>query len=335
MRKVICIGSACKDIFFPTADGTVVETPDDLLSQKKITFELGAKYKVENRFESSGGCAANVACGLARLGVGAACYSHIGDDYSADWIRGELIKNSVDASLITKEKDCPSDLSAIIVDANSGDRVIFSNQKANSRLEIIPEKIVKTSWFFLGDLHGEWEKHLDQLVYLAKENGIKIAFNPRQANIHDNVGKIIEIISAAQVLFLNKDEAMEIVSQIAPDVSNQDMGNEVFLSKKLLELGAGVVVVTDGVRGAWGYDGAKLIHVAALLNKNALDSTGAGDAFASGFLAAHIKGKKLEDGLCWGIANSSSSVGFFGGVEGLLDEEALQQRAATCQIEKL
>ena len=95
MNKIICIGSACKDVFFPTSEGRIVETPDEILSQKKIEFELGAKYKIEDRYEALGGCAVNVAVGLARLGTQVSCYSHIGNDHIADWILVELKKNNV------------------------------------------------------------------------------------------------------------------------------------------------------------------------------------------------------------------------------------------------
>ena len=52
--KVICVGSTSKDIFFPTSEGQVVDTPEDLESQKKFVFELGAKYHISDRFESLG-----------------------------------------------------------------------------------------------------------------------------------------------------------------------------------------------------------------------------------------------------------------------------------------
>jgi sugar/nucleoside kinase (ribokinase family) len=73
MEKIICIGSSAKDIFFPTNEGKIFETPKDITSQRKIAFELGAKYHIENRFESLGGCAVNVACGLRRLGIESSC----------------------------------------------------------------------------------------------------------------------------------------------------------------------------------------------------------------------------------------------------------------------
>ncbi|MEK7598545.1 MAG: carbohydrate kinase family protein [Patescibacteria group bacterium] len=334
MEKIICIGSACKDIFFPTDEGIVTETPDDLMSQKKITFELGAKYKIETRFESLGGVAANVASGLSRLGIKCACYSHIGDDAMADWIVQELKKSGVSTELISQEKAFSSDLSTIVVDEKSGDRIIFSNQKANSQMEIIPEKLQNTEWFYIGDLHGNWEEDADKIIKTARGKNIKIANNPRQANIHDNVKKIIEIISCSDVVFLNKDETIEILKGTGQNLSEAKLQNEDFLIKKLRSFGPAIVAMTDGLRGAWGYDGEVLVHSPATGDQSA-DTTGAGDAFASGFLAAHLKGKNLAESLQWGMANAGNSVKFFGGIAGLLSEKEIMEKIRFFQVKIL
>jgi ribokinase len=333
MHKIVCVGSACKDIFFPTLEGKIIETPNEILSQKKIEFELGAKYKIEDRFEALGGCAANVAVGLSRLGISAACYAHIGNDQMADWILSELEKNNIGTDLITKDKDLPSDMSAIIIDKNSGERVIFSNQKANTNLTIIPEKINSAEWIFIGDLHGNWQDHLDLIFNLARENKIKLAYNPRQINIHDDVKKIIEKIAQAQVLFLNKDEALEIISQVG-DFSAEDLEDEKFLLNELKKIGAELVIITDGVRGAFASNGGEIFFIPGKKVK-AVDSTGAGDAFASGFLGAFLKGKTLEDCLNWGIINSSSEVQFYGSIDGLLFEEGILEKSKVFEIKEV
>ncbi|MCX6762074.1 MAG: carbohydrate kinase family protein [Candidatus Moranbacteria bacterium] len=332
MQKIICIGSACKDVFFPTDGGKIIKTPEDILSQQKIEFELGAKYRIEDRYEALGGCAANVAVGLARLGTQVSCYSHIGNDQIADWILAELKKNNVGIDLVTKDAGFPSDMSAIIVDKNSAERVIFSNQKANTKLEIIPEKITFAEWIFVGDLHGDWQKDLDLISSVAEENKIKLAYNPRQSNIHDDVKKVVEIIAGTDVLFVNKDEALEILllenseQKTLPTgrqaVNSEKINNEEYLLGELKKLGAGIVVITDGVRGAWASAGGETFFVPGQ-KVNAVDSTGAGDAFASGFLASYLKEKTLRECLDWGIANSSNSVQFYGAIEGLMNEEGI------------
>jgi sugar/nucleoside kinase (ribokinase family) len=326
MSKIICIGSACKDIFFPTAEGEVSETPEDLLSQKKITFELGAKYKIEERAEALGGCAANVAVGMSRLGIETACYSHIGDDENSKWIKKQLKKDRVDTSFIKYEKNFPSDLSAIVIDKNSGDRVIFSNQKVNAKLKIIESEIKDAEWFFIGDLHGEWEEKLDEIYVLAKKHGIKIANNPRQANLRDNPKKILEIIPKSDIVFLNKDEAIELVMVSGESCSKEELNDEICLLRKFQKMGAGIVSITDGVRGAWATDGKETVFAPGI-KVLAKDTTGAGDAFTSAFLASHLKGKNLAECVQWGIAQSSSEVQFYGSIEGLLNEDEIEKKA--------
>lgn len=322
MRQIICIGSACKDIFFPTAEGHIIETPKDILSQRKIQFELGAKYKVEDRFETIGGCAANVAVGMTKLGIDVSCYSHIGNDGNADWILEQLERGGVKTDLISKDPELPSDLSAIIVDKNSGERVIFSNQKANGKMAVKREQIEEAEWLFIGDLHGKWEESLESIVEVAVEKKIKIIYNPRQSNIHDDAGEILKAVPFSEILILNKDEAMELISKDKEEYTEQELTDEKFLLSKLRELGATSVVITDGTNGAWGSMGERNFWAGAVIAQ-AADSTGAGDSFTSGFSAAYIKGKELSECLKWGIVNSSNVVKFFGGTEGLLDEKSI------------
>ncbi|MDD5396507.1 MAG: carbohydrate kinase family protein [Candidatus Moranbacteria bacterium] len=325
MVKIICIGSTSKDIFFPTKEGIVLETPEDILAQKKIAFELGAKYQVKERFEALGGCAANVAVGLAKLGEQSACYSKIGDDELGRWIKKTFSNANVGMEALEIENNCKSDLSLIIVDASSGERTIFSDREANDKLTIIPEKLSFAEWIFISSLNGDWQKHLKEILSIAKEKKIRLAFNPGQKNIKTGPVEVIYAISKCEMLFLNKDEAMEIVNGFQREILQELLEEEEFLLKQLHNLGAKIVVITDGARGSWAYDGIDVVHVDAKMLK-AVDSTGAGDAFTSGFFAAHLKGKNLFESLKWGNANSSSCVMEYGGQKGLLNEDDITNK---------
>jgi sugar/nucleoside kinase (ribokinase family) len=331
--KIICVGSACKDIFFPTSEGKISATPEDLLSQKKISFELGAKYKIEERFESLGGCAVNVACALAQLGIAPDCYSKLGDDHNGRWIRSKLEEYGVKQELITTEKYFASDLSAIIVDETSGERIIFSNQKVNGTLQIDPENLKKAKWIFIGDLQGAWEEHLQNIFQIAKKNKIRIVFNPRQNNIHDNVQKIREYLPYAEIVFLNKDEALEIVSTQG-NFSKEKLTDEKFLITELKKIGGRIVVMTDGSMGAWAMQEEKIFFVPAIKVK-AYDSTGAGDAFSGAFWGAYLKGEKIAECLKWGIVNGGSVVQFYGGQRGLLSEADLRKDAKNLEVKEI
>lgn len=328
MEKIICIGSSTKDIIFPISDGTIMETPDDMESQVKIAFELGAKYQLaQKRHESIGGCAANVACGLARLGMEPYNCTCIGDDHSGEWLRKELEANGVKTALMQVEENCQSDLSLILAHVPSEDRIIFSDRASNEKLQILPEEIKKigAEWIFVSSLNGNqqegWDIKLDKILELAREANIQLIFNPGQKNIKSNIGKVIEAIRQAKILLVNKDEAIEIVGKVE-DVNKESLNDEKFLAEKLRDLGPRMVALTDGARGAWAYDGQDFLHVEARIEKIA-DTLGAGDAFASGLVAAHLKGKNLQECLRWGIANSSSVVQSYGAIAGLLKESEI------------
>jgi ribokinase len=332
--KILCVGSATKDIFFPTGEGAIIETPDETLSQKKIAFELGAKFQIEDRYETLGGCVVNAACGLVKLGEKADCYAGIGEDSTGEWIKKNIAKEGIGTDNIVIVKGALSDLSAIVVDANSGERIIFSNHGACKKFNVEEDKLDGYEWIFVGDLSGEWKKVLKTILKKIEEKPIKIAFNPRQQMIHDDVEDVCAMIAKTEILFMNKDEALEAAINMPDNLSKEELNDECFLIKKIKKLKAGTVVITDGIRGAWGFDGKELLHVDALV-REAVDTTGAGDAFASGFLAAYLKGKDLAEALKWGIINSSNSVTEYGGQKGLLTQEKIEEIIPKIDVEKL
>lgn len=334
MSKVVCFGSACKDIFFPTDSGEIIQTPEDLLSQKKISFELGAKYKIEKRYESLGGCAANVSAGLVKLGVDSFCSAMVGGDMEGIWIREEMAKNKIRIDFLNIESDKKSGLSAIIVDTKSGERTIFSNKSPEEKLNLETDKLKEIEWFFVGDIHGKWEEQLEGIIQFAEEEKKKIAFNPRESNIHENPNEIIQAISLAEIVFLNKDEAIEVVSHLEKEIPANNLNDEKFLLEKISSLKPNVAVITSGEKGVWVSAREEHFFASSLLNK-AVDTTGAGDSFSSGFLSARLKGKSLEECIGWGIANSASVVEHFGAIEGLLDEEKISVKAEEVQVEKI
>lgn len=328
---IICIGSASKDIFFLTDKGVVVETPDDLTSQRKLAFELGAKYKIEERHESLGGCAANAAAGLLKLGIDAGCAAAIGDDIVSSWIEKELEKQGIGTEFLMRNANCLGNLSAIVVDKKSGDRVIFSSSEASKKMDVETAKLGNPDWIFIGDVGSNWKKDLEEIVKFGKDNDIHLAFNPRQSHIHEDAGKISEVITSCEVLILNKDEAIEILTARNSQLETQ---KEKYLIKELKRSGVKIVAITDGRRGAWTYDGKDIMH-AEVIGENPVETTGAGDAFASGFIGALMKGKSTSEALKWGIANSGNSVKFYGAIEGLLKEEEIGRLVGNIKIEKI
>lgn len=322
--EVICVGSVAKDIFFPTDEGIIIQTPEDVASKEKIAFELGGKYRVRDRYEAVGGVAANVAHGLTRLGHAAACYSKRGRDEMGEWIASEFKREKVPTEFLFTDPTAKTDLSAIIVLTQNGERTIFHNRDANEKLEIIPEKFADTEWVFLSALNGAWKENLEKLLALKETDGFSLAFNPGQHNIKEDAARMFETIAQADVLLLNKDEAIELLLHAPEKYSPEHLNDEMFLLEALKRAGAGSIGMTDGKRGAWSFDGKEYWYCPIHTLHGVVDSTGAGDAFGSGFFAAILEGKSIDDGLRYGIANSGSVVGAYGAIAGLLTKSEIE-----------
>lgn len=330
MSIVICVGSVAKDIFFPTAEGTFLDTPEDLTAQRKVAFEIGAKYQIEDRYEALGGVAANTSVGLARLGIPVSCYGATGDDDIAVWIRREFEREGVDVRLLETYKDVKSDLSAILVFTGDGERTIFYNRDSAECLVVQPSKFTGASWVMMSALNGDWEKNMQQTINSAKTLGAKLAVNPGQRNMKDNPKQVLEAVRVADVLLLNKDEAIELVSHISERVDL--LHDESFLVRTLFEYGSKKIAMTAGAHGAWGYDGKEFLQATAKQLEGGIDTTGAGDAFGSAFLAAEISGKSLSESLQWGMANGASVVLRYGAIDGLLRRESVEERISDIAV---
>ena len=325
MKQVICIGSAAKDVFFPTAEMRIIDNPGDPQVKKLMAFEYGAKYQIDDRYEAPGGCAANSAQGLARLGIEVACYARIGSDPEGDWVIDSLRREKVETEFIQWDGKFRTDLSFILVNPQTGDRTIFFNRDANEKLEIRQDEL-EAQWLFVSALNGDWQGNMDKILTAKKNRNMKLAVNPGQANLKENKKKVIEFIKNAELLLLNRDEAIEITDSQQDDFK--------ILLEKLEKLGPKIIAITDGENGSAGSEDGFRLWASATREK-AVDLTGAGDAFGAAFLAAHIQGRDLETCLKWGIANGGSVVNFYGAKEGLLNEEQLTEKSSSVEIRKI
>lgn len=335
MPQVICIGSASKDVFFPTGDGVIVDTPEDVEAQQKVMFEVGAKYQVEDRFEAPGGVAANCAQGLARLGVEAACYARVGADQMGDWVLAELGTEGVNTSLITRDPEAWTDLSAVVVLTQTGDRTIFYNRDANERLVVEAERLAGAEWFFVSALNGDWKRNMDTVLGIVRASGIRLTLNPGQHNLRAGADKVAEAAALSDILILNKDEAITLIGAVRNGVSDGELNDETFLIDTLHGLGAKIVALTDGRRGAWASDGEEILHAEAGETSKIVDTTGAGDAFGSAFFSARLQGHGLETALRWGTSNGSNVVRFYGAREGLLRGADILSAAGEVRVRKI
>ncbi|MFH1822855.1 MAG: carbohydrate kinase family protein [Patescibacteria group bacterium] len=317
---IITIGGATEDITFYTKEGILIDNKKDILRQKLLAFEYGAKVRVDESHSTFGGGAANTAVSFSRLGFNVATMIAIGQDIRGKRIVENLKNQKVDISLIQKYKNIETGFSFLLVGPNN-EHIVFSNRAANKELGINNKELKlleKAKWIYLTSLSGKWQDVLNK-VFSLKE--LKIAWNP--GHIQLNAGKNIlgKYLKKTTVLFVNKDEAIELVIS-DKKYKNKDIKflNKVNNLLKILESwGPEIVVITSGKQGADAYNGISFYHQNILKEKKRVDTTGVGDAFGSSFVAGlELYKGDVSKAMHLGIKNTASVIAEQGAQNGLI-----------------
>jgi ribokinase len=152
--------------------------------------------------------------------------------------------------------------------------------------------------------------------WLADNPEVNFAFQPGTFQIEAGAERLKELYNRTTVLILNREEAVQVSGGNYDDVHD--------LLNRLHHIGAKVVVITDGPAGAYASDGQNRFKMPPYPDPAPpYERTGAGDAFASTFVAALIKGNTIEGALQWAPINSMNVVQHVGAQEGLLSEKEL------------
>jgi ribokinase len=321
----ITIGGSTEDITVYTREGQIIDNPEDILQQRLIAFEFGAKLKVDRAYTTYGGGASNAAVGLAKLGLKVAAMVAVGDDDRGQRVKKNFATHGVDTKIMQIIKDEVTGFSFLLV-GQEHEHVVFSNRAANTKLSIGPKDLKhlnNTDWVYMTSLSGRWQS---VLAGVFKSNA-KIAWNPGHIQLHAGFKTIGRYLKKTTVLSINKDEALELVVT-NPKYMNKD---KKFLNnaRNLLEIiqgyGPKIVLVTKGKYGADAYDGKKFYHHDIIRERRRMDTTGVGDAFGSTFTA----GLKIFDGdiqkaLYAASKNTASVISQQGAQNGLLTRRSVK-----------
>jgi len=325
----ITIGGATRDISFFTDRGILVDNKKDILQQKLLAFEYGAKIKVDKFYYSYGGGASNAAVCLANLGFKTACLASIGEDETGKLIKENLKLNNVDYSLIKTYKTEDSGSSFILV-THGGERIIFGARGANQKLELNHRDIKalkKTQNIYLSSLSGSWAEVLKEVFFIVGKNKIDIYWNMGGRQIEAGVKKLSPFLKQTTVLALNKDEAIELVMS-SPEhkkLGDAYLNNVDHLLEIIKSFGPEIVVVTLGGDGVAIYDGGKKYRYKNVNGKKRVDTTGVGDAFNSTFAGAYSYYQDIDKAAKLALKNTASKVAHLGAQNGLIKKSLIKK----------
>jgi len=318
---VITIGGATRDISFLTDEGILIDNHRDLLRQKLLAFEYGAKLKVDHFYNLFGGGAANAAVNFATSGFKTACLSRVGNDDNGRDIINNLGQHGVAITMMRGDDKASTGVSFILV-TGSGERIIFTNRSANNDLVIRAGEIKairQVKNIYIASLSGNWQAVLRSVF---KNSSAKIAWNPGSSQYQAGLKRLSPFLKKTDVFCVNKDEAIELVLSDARYKNKRPafLNNVKNLLTALHEFGPRLVLITSGIDGADVYDGQSFYHQAVLKEKKRVDITGVGDAFNSSFVAAlELTGGDIKKSLYAGAKNTAAKIAYFGAQSGLLD----------------
>ncbi len=318
MLDVVGLGSIFVDYFFETEVdhlkkvGLTIEEDclwEDKFKKNQKLFLKGLKLKTK----SLGGMTVNTIMVLSKLGLKCGTLGIIGNDSDGKFVR-EKIK-SIDIDEVISGGETAKCFCLITNKGQERTFVVYANKKEDNVFNKInmdyinQSKFIHLSPFFTKDMEVTFEKVVD-LVDEIK--GPKITFTPSATYVGYGLNKLKPILKKTEVYFSNKWE-MERLNE------TKDF---VYESKKLLEYGPKIVVCTLGSDGVLITTAEKQFKMPSVKPKKIIDSTGAGDTFAAGFLYGMIKNKTIEEAAQIGTKLASISLGGYGEswLEDLIDK---------------
>lgn len=288
MVKIFGIGNALVDIMTSLKSDDLLST----LNLPKGSMQLVDDIKIQNAISStkglnqtlaSGGSAANTINGLANLGVETGFIGKVGDDELGRFFYEDMIKSGINPKLLKGKASTGTALALISPDS---ERTFAVNLGA--AIEMIPEDIEEDHFVGYNFFHIEGylvQNHalIEKALKLAKKGGLKVSldlasYNVVEANL-DFLKRMVQ--EYVDIVFANEEEAKAFTGKLPEEALNE-----------LSEM-ADIAVVKIGSKGSLIKSGEN-IYKLGVIKVNPIDTTGAGDLYASGFLYGLSKGLTLE-----------------------------------------
>ncbi len=304
---LLSVGDVTVDTFLFINDAHVECSLDKKACQLCVNY--ADKLPVERLERLAAGNAANNAVGATRLGMKAVLVCSIGKDASGEMIRREMRGEGVDTRLITVQPRSQTNASTVL--SFKGERTIFVYHAP--RKYALPAKTPTARAMYYTSVGEHHEKLNRDVVTYIKKTGALLGFNPGTYQLRSAAAALKSVLAVTGILFVNKEEAARIIGR----------GGEIKEQLAALhQLGAKIVVITDGPSGSFVFDGEHF-YTMGIPDTPIVERTGAGDAFASAFLVARMRGKSVPDAMCWGTMNASSVIMYVGPQAGLLRASAI------------
>lgn len=306
MARIVSLGSALQDIYLVDHDDLVPTSIGDAAIFGKVL--VGSKVDIDRISYEVGGGGVNSAITFARHGHEAIFMGNVSRDPAGAAIIRVLDREGVDSSYVKFLERKTTGTSVVLLDTKSGERTILTCRGASEQFGNFNEQdldLIQPDWLYVTTLRGDLQT-LEKFFRHAKSSGIKIMFNPGVREL-ENPKALLALLKYVDILNVNKSEAAKIVPGVVLTELMYHLINYV-----------PTVIITDGAMGGIAGNGEDVYRFGIYEDVKIKDATGAGDAFGSGFLAAHASGRSFKSALTFASANSTAVVGKIGANRGIL-----------------
>jgi len=306
LAEILLAGSGVVDLVFQGKEF------DQRKKGNRLSLAFGGKYTPDNFYQLFGGGATNAAISLARQGFKTALWSRIGKDVFGQQLINHLQKEKVDTQLVKPEAS-QTQISSILL-TSSGERTII-NYRADADLikltKDVEKELQKKDWLALFSLAKCPKKDKLEILQAAQENNCQIFLSLHGTEYARGLSHLRDYFPYCNILHLNAHELADIFGGDADDFDFKRIN---FAQKLKIPL----LLVTYDVHGSFAYTRNEIIYQPIVKAKKIVDTTGAGDAFAAGFLGEYLKTNSLKKGLSFAAKNAAAVIEKIGAQVGLL-----------------
>ncbi|WP_242970274.1 carbohydrate kinase family protein [Blautia sp. An249] len=305
-EKIMLIGAAILDVLVHPAGPQVFQT---------------GSYPAEEIRMSTGGDALNEAGVLAKLGESPLLCTLLGEDEPAQIIETYCKEKGISLQYSRKRAGIPTGMNVVLVD-EEGNRSFLTNRNGTlrklSREDIplpFPEevKILGFASIFVSPLLGV--KEMAEIFRAAKEQDIIVCADMTKCKQGETAEDLREALAFVDYLMPNEEEALLVTQKTSPEEAVEEF----------LRQGVKNVIIKCGKRGCLVGNRRELFWVPAIVQKDCVDTTGAGDSFVGGFLYSLLQGKTLKDCARFANACGAAAVRKVGATEGIESREQIEE----------
>ena len=289
MDKIIGMGNALVDVLVRIDDNSLLEKlhlpkgsmqliQEDTLSEIR-KYTSGMKIH-----RSTGGSAGNTVCALAALGANPGFIGKVGQDETGAFFGDTLRQRGVNALLATC--DLPSGIASTFI-STDGERTFgtYLGAAATLRAEDLSRKMFAgyNYLYIEGYLLQDHDLML-RAVQLAKEEGLQVCLDMASYNVVEAERDFFDqlIVKYVDIVFANESEALAYTGK-TPHEALEEIASK-----------CSIAVVKTGKEGSLVKKGTEVIQLLSCPVDNVLDTTGAGDFYAAGFMYGLTCGYSLE-----------------------------------------